>query len=159
MARKTSAPLLDSGDAFPALELTLTDGGRLHLPADLSRPYNVVLVNRGAWCPFCVAQLRGFQLGLARLADEGIGVVSGRVQLRRDRAAGVAGRARPREVPEGARLRRRRRSIPGWTMRGAALEGPGGLRRRDAAVRERFVGLAGRVACRQLAPSFFLGFR
>lgn len=76
MARKTNAPLLDSGDAFPALELTLTDGRRLHLPADLSRPYNVVLVNRGAWCPFCVAQLRGFQLGLARLADEGIGVVS-----------------------------------------------------------------------------------
>jgi peroxiredoxin len=76
MARKATAPLLDAGDAFPALELTLTDGNRLSLPADLSRPYNVVLVNRGAWCPYCVTQLRTFQSGLAKLADEGIGVVS-----------------------------------------------------------------------------------
>lgn len=76
MARKPNAPLLDTGDAFPALELTLTDGGRLTLPADLSRAYQVVLVNRGTWCPFCVAQLRAFQSGLARLAEEGIGVVS-----------------------------------------------------------------------------------
>jgi peroxiredoxin len=76
VARKTNAPLLDAGDLFPVLELTLTDGRRLSLPNDLSRPYNVVLVNRGAWCPFCVAQLRAFQSGLAKLAGEGIGVVS-----------------------------------------------------------------------------------
>ena len=76
MARTPDAPLLDAGDRFPALELTLTDGRRLTLPEDLPRPYNVVLVNRGAWCPFCVAQLRAFQSGLARLAHEDIGVVS-----------------------------------------------------------------------------------
>lgn len=76
MARKPDAPLLDAGDPFPTLELTLTDGTSLALPDDLPRPYGVVLVNRGAWCPFCVAQLRSFQAGLAKLADEGIGVVS-----------------------------------------------------------------------------------
>lgn len=32
MSRKPNAPLLDTGDHFPALELTLTDGTRLSLP-------------------------------------------------------------------------------------------------------------------------------
>ena len=76
MARNPNAPLLDTGDLFPRLELTLTDGRRLTVPNELPRPYNVVLVNRGAWCPFCVGQLRAFQAGLAKLADDGIGVVS-----------------------------------------------------------------------------------
>lgn len=76
MARNPKAPLLDAGDLFPRLELTLTDGRRLTLPDELPRQYNVVLLNRGAWCPFCVAQLRAFQAGMASLADEGIGVVS-----------------------------------------------------------------------------------
>jgi len=76
MARNPNAPILDAGDLFPRLELTLTDGRRLTIPNELPRPYNVVLVNRGAWCPFCAAQLRAFQVGVGRLADEGIGVVS-----------------------------------------------------------------------------------
>ncbi len=90
MARKTSAPLLDEGDPFPRLELTLTDGKRLTLPGDLSRPYNVVLVNRGAWCPFCVAQLKSFQIGLGKLAEVGIGVVSVSADTRQ-RALAVVG--------------------------------------------------------------------
>jgi peroxiredoxin len=64
MARKTNARFFDAGDDLPGLELTLTNGRRLRLPADLTQPFNVVLVNRGAWCPFCTAQLRGFQAGL-----------------------------------------------------------------------------------------------
>jgi peroxiredoxin len=76
MSRKPNAPLLDAGDHFPPLALTLTDGSQLSLPAGLDRPYNVVLINRGAWCPFCVGQLRAFQAGLAKLAEEGIGVIS-----------------------------------------------------------------------------------
>jgi peroxiredoxin len=76
MARKTNARLLDAGDTFPGLELTLMDGKRFRLPVDLTQPFNVVLVNRGAWCPFCTAQLKGFQAGLSKLTQEGIGVVS-----------------------------------------------------------------------------------
>ena len=91
MARKPNAPLLDAGDTLPVLELTLTDGRSLTLPSDLSRPYNVVLVNRGAWCPFCVAQLRAFQSGLARLSEEGIGVVSLSSDAREQASAMVDG--------------------------------------------------------------------
>lgn len=76
MARKPNAPFLDAGDRFPVLELTLTDGSHLTLPTGLSRPYNVILVNRGAWCPYCVSQLKAFQAGIAKLEEEGIGVVS-----------------------------------------------------------------------------------
>src|SRR5690348_940491 len=76
MARNPSAALLDVGDLFPRLELTLVDGRRLTVPDGLPRAYNVVLINRGAWCPFCIGQLRAFQAGLGRLAEEGIGVLS-----------------------------------------------------------------------------------
>ena len=76
MARLASSRLLDSGDPFPDLELTLTDGRRMQIPRDLTQPYNVVLITRGAWCPYCVAQLGAFQSGLPRLAEAQIGVVS-----------------------------------------------------------------------------------
>lgn len=76
MARNANAVLLDTGDRFPRLELNLTTGRRLVLPDELKLPHNVILVNRGAWCPFCTAQLKAFQSGLPRLAQEGIGVVS-----------------------------------------------------------------------------------
>jgi peroxiredoxin len=90
MARKKNARLLDAGDIFPGLELTLTDGKRLRLPADLTQPFNVVLVNRGAWCPFCTAQLKVFQAGLSKLTQEGIGVVSFSTDSREKASAVVA---------------------------------------------------------------------
>jgi peroxiredoxin len=90
MARKTNTRLLDAGDIFPGLELTLTDGKRLRLPADLTHPFNVVLVNRGAWCPFCTAQLKSFQAGLSKLTQEGIGVVSFSTDTREKASAVVA---------------------------------------------------------------------
>ncbi len=76
MARKPGARLLDNGDAFPSIELDLVTGEKLSLPGGLHRPFNVVLVNRGAWCPFCIGQLKAFQSGLAKLEAEGVGVVS-----------------------------------------------------------------------------------
>jgi peroxiredoxin len=88
MARKSSSRWLDEGDSFPVLDLTLTDGSRLQLPSGLSRPFNVVLVNRGAWCPFCTTQLRSFQSGLRRLSEAGIGVVSLSAD-RKEKAAGL----------------------------------------------------------------------
>lgn len=90
MARKANARLLDTGDTFPLLELTLIDGKRLSVPGDLTHPFNVVLVNRGSWCPFCMAQLRGFQSGLAKLNQEGIGVVSFSAESQEKTAAMVA---------------------------------------------------------------------
>ncbi|HEY5957070.1 MAG TPA: redoxin domain-containing protein, partial [Polyangiaceae bacterium] len=48
----------------------------LKVPENLTQRYNVVLVNRGAWCPFCTAQLRGFQAGIGKLDEASIGVVS-----------------------------------------------------------------------------------
>ena len=90
MPRKPNAPFLDAGDRFPPLELTLTDGRQLTVPSGLDSPYTVVLVNRGAWCPYCVAQLRGFQAGLAKLAEEGIAVVSLSADLRDQALAMVA---------------------------------------------------------------------
>src|SRR6185369_9905039 len=76
VARHPKAQLLDSGDLFPNLSLTLTNGSSFEAPLGFKQPYNVVLVNRGAWCPYCVAQLRGFQSGLAKLTDAGVGVLS-----------------------------------------------------------------------------------
>lgn len=76
MTRKTSSRPLDTGDVFPSLTLQLTDGKELSLPAGLTQPFNVVLVTRGAWCPFCIGQLKAFQVGLPKLNGEGIGVVS-----------------------------------------------------------------------------------
>lgn len=76
MARDSSARVLDAGDTFPDFQLALTSGRRLSIPSDLKQPFNVVLVNRGAFCPYCIGQLRGFQANLAKLSAEGIGVVS-----------------------------------------------------------------------------------
>ena len=76
MTRKLDSRLLDSGDAFPSLDLDLVTGGTLTLPTGLTHPFNVVLVNRGSWCPFCIAQLKAFQAGLPKLEAEGIGVVA-----------------------------------------------------------------------------------
>jgi peroxiredoxin len=55
----TGMTLLNPGDPFPALRLTTT-AGELTLPDHLAGDFGVVLVNRGAWCPYCVAQLSAF---------------------------------------------------------------------------------------------------
>lgn len=68
-------PLLRPGDPFP--ELTITTGdGRLALPGALAGGYGVVLFNRGAWCPYCAAQLRAFQRAGQSLAEAGVRVAA-----------------------------------------------------------------------------------
>lgn len=69
-------PLLHPGDAFPALVVNLTDGRELTLPDALRAQSGVVLFNRGAWCPYCNAQLHAFQRARDRLAEVGASVVS-----------------------------------------------------------------------------------
>lgn len=49
------------------------------MPGALEQPWNVVLFNRGHWCPYCVAQLKSFRSGLAQLTAEGIGVIAASV--------------------------------------------------------------------------------
>ena len=68
--------LLHPGDSFPALTVSLSDGGTLVLPDDLAGSFGVVLFFRGAWCPYCNAQLRAFQRASGSLADVGAKVVA-----------------------------------------------------------------------------------
>ncbi len=70
---------LDTGDAFPAMTLDLPGVSQLHVPDGFKHPYQVVLLYRGHWCPYCQAQLRSYQAGLARLEEEGIGVIAASV--------------------------------------------------------------------------------
>jgi peroxiredoxin len=69
-------PLLSPGDSFPALTLTPPGGPALELPDALSGDFGVVLFYRGAWCPYCNAQLRAFQRAGDSLAETGIKVAA-----------------------------------------------------------------------------------
>ena len=78
MARFETKPL-DVGDLFPDLKLKLINGEELQARKPTQHDWNVILFYRGSWCPFCQAQLKSFQSGLEKLADEGIGVVAASV--------------------------------------------------------------------------------
>jgi peroxiredoxin len=67
-------PLLSPGDSFPALPLTPPGGPALTLPDAFDGQFGVVLFFRGAWCPYCNAQLRAFQR-----ADDALAAVDARV--------------------------------------------------------------------------------
>lgn len=69
-------PLLHPGDTFPALDAKLVGGDSLTLPQVMGGGFGVVLFNRGSWCPYCNAQLRGFQRVTSDLDDLGATVVS-----------------------------------------------------------------------------------
>ena len=51
-------------------------GGTISIPQSLRGSYGVVLIYRGAWCPYCQAQLAGFQRASEKLAEAGIKVVA-----------------------------------------------------------------------------------
>src|ERR1700757_1980696 len=68
--------LLQPGDSFPMLTMRLAGGGTFELPGDLAGSFGVVLFYRGAWCPYCNAQLRAFQRASESLADVGAFVVA-----------------------------------------------------------------------------------
>jgi thiol-disulfide isomerase/thioredoxin len=46
------------------------------VPETFAGQFGVVLFYRGAWCPYCNAQLRAFQRASATLADAGVRVVA-----------------------------------------------------------------------------------
>lgn len=67
---------LSNGDAFPTLTLPRVGGGTVVLPQDLAGSFGVVLVYRGAWCPYCNAQLASFQRALDSLTQLNVRVVA-----------------------------------------------------------------------------------
>src|ERR1700734_1978941 len=69
-------PLLNPGDPFPRLTITTTDGQSLTIPDAFAGDFAVVLFYRGAWCPYCNAQLRAFARAGQTLADAGIKVAA-----------------------------------------------------------------------------------
>ena len=69
-------PLLSNGQVFPAIDVAVGAGKAMSLPADVSGSFAVVLVYRGAWCPFCRAQLAEFEAEKAALDGLGVRVVA-----------------------------------------------------------------------------------
>ncbi|HET6185548.1 MAG TPA: peroxiredoxin family protein [Trebonia sp.] len=69
-------PLLNPGDPFPQLTITVPGGQTLALPDAFAGDFAVVLFYRGAWCPYCNAQLRAFERAGQTLADAGIRVAA-----------------------------------------------------------------------------------
>lgn len=67
---------LQNGQIFPALDVPAIGGGTIQIPQSLQGAYGVVLIYRGAWCPFCQAQLAGFQRAGDKLAATGIRVIA-----------------------------------------------------------------------------------
>jgi peroxiredoxin len=67
---------LQNGQSFPALDVPAVGGGMVHIPQSLREAYGVVLIYRGAWCPYCQAQLAGFQRASEKLAEVGIKIVA-----------------------------------------------------------------------------------
>jgi peroxiredoxin len=68
--------MLPNGSPFPQLSLPTPEGGELVLPAATHGSYAVVLGYRGAWCPYCVGQLRSFTRRNDLLETEGITTVA-----------------------------------------------------------------------------------
>jgi peroxiredoxin len=68
--------LLNPGDSFPELTVTVPGGDTITLPDALAGGFGVVLFYRGAWCPYCNAQLRAFQRATDALTEVGANVIA-----------------------------------------------------------------------------------
>ena len=67
---------LQNGDRFPDLSISIVGGGQVVLPRDVEGLYSVILFYRGAWCPYCKAQLAAFALARASLQSIGVEIVA-----------------------------------------------------------------------------------
>src|ERR1700693_2815065 len=72
----TKMTVLQPGDPFPSLTVALPGDRPLRLPDALAGHFGVVLFYRGSWCPYCNAQLSGFQRALDGLAEMDVRVVA-----------------------------------------------------------------------------------
>ena len=66
---------LQNGQRFPKLDIQTIDGA-IQMPEFLSGSFGVVLIYRGHWCPYCNAQLAGFERASAKLSALGVRVVA-----------------------------------------------------------------------------------
>jgi peroxiredoxin len=69
-------PLLNPGDRFPSITITPVDAGPIDLPDAVAGHFAVILLYRGAWCPYCNAQLRAFQRATDKLGGLDVKVVA-----------------------------------------------------------------------------------
>lgn len=69
-------PLLHPGDTFPQLALNIPGAQPIQIPDAFAGEFAAILVNRGAWCPYCTAQLRAFQRASESLAQASIKVAA-----------------------------------------------------------------------------------
>jgi peroxiredoxin len=69
-------PLLHPGDTFPQLTLNIPGARAIQIPGSFAGEFGVVLFNRGAWCPYCTAQLRAFQRAGDSLTQVGLRVAA-----------------------------------------------------------------------------------
>ena len=69
-------PLLHPGDTFPQLTLDIPRAQAIHVPGWFAGEFGVLLFNRGAWCPYCTAQLRAFQRAGDSVTQAGIRVAA-----------------------------------------------------------------------------------
>ena len=67
---------LKPGDPFPRLTISTTNEQALTIPDAFAGDFAVVLFYRGAWCPYCNAQLSAFQRALDGLAELDASVVA-----------------------------------------------------------------------------------
>lgn len=67
---------LDAGDRFPSIRVTPVDREPLQLPDALAGHFAVVMFFRGAWCPYCNAQLRAFARARDNLAALDVRIVA-----------------------------------------------------------------------------------
>jgi peroxiredoxin len=69
-------PCLNNGDAFPTLSLDTVGDGTLSVTHHLTGSYGVILIYRGAWCPYCNAQLSAFARAREKFDELGIKVIA-----------------------------------------------------------------------------------
>ncbi|HET9833178.1 MAG TPA: peroxiredoxin family protein [Vicinamibacterales bacterium] len=67
---------LQNGECFPELSVHTVGGNQLTLPRDVEGSYMVILFYRGAWCPYCKAQLAAFARARASLQSIGVEIVA-----------------------------------------------------------------------------------
>ncbi len=71
--------LLGPGDVFPQVTMKVADvdGDRtVDVPNVFGGGFGVVLFYRGAWCPYCLQQLRSFERAQRQFEELDIGVVA-----------------------------------------------------------------------------------